>query len=58
MANEDPVTAVKSKSVFDYLNDWGSKSLTLSLTHSPLPFTLLPSISANALVTQEKQVID
>lgn len=53
MANEDLVTAVKSKSVFDYLNDWGSKSLT----HSPLPFTF-PSISANALVTQEKQVID
>lgn len=34
MANDDPVTAVKSKSVFDYLNDWGSKSLTNSVTHT------------------------
>ncbi|KAM5524218.1 hypothetical protein FOXYSP1_00261 [Fusarium oxysporum f. sp. phaseoli] len=51
MANEDPVAAVKSKSVFDYLNDWGSKSLT----PSRLPFTL-PSIIENALVTQENKL--
>ncbi|KLO86556.1 uncharacterized protein LW93_11333 [Fusarium fujikuroi] len=31
MANEDLVTAVKSKSVFDYLNDWGTASLPPSL---------------------------
>ncbi|KAF5637497.1 hypothetical protein F25303_7895 [Fusarium sp. NRRL 25303] len=31
MANEDPVTAVKTKSVFDYLNDWGTASLPPSL---------------------------